>query len=58
MQNIKFFVRFYFASGMVHPIQCQKDFPYFFFGGAASLAGDFRWTNGQLGEKEANCLAY
>jgi hypothetical protein len=49
VQNIKFFVRFYFASGTV---QCLKDFPYFLFGGALSLGGDFRRTNGQLGEKK------
>jgi hypothetical protein len=23
-------VRFYFVSGTVHPIQCEKDFNYFF----------------------------
>jgi hypothetical protein len=56
VQSIKFFVRFYFPSGMVHTIQCEKDFRYFLIGGAVSLGGDFRRTNGQLGEKEANCL--
>jgi hypothetical protein len=56
VQNIKFFVRFYFASGMVHPIQSQKDFPSFLFGGAESIGGGFRQTNGQLGKKEENCL--
>jgi len=39
---------------MVHPVQCQKNFPYFLFGGALSLGSDFRRTNGQLGEKKAN----
>jgi hypothetical protein len=54
MQNIKFCVRFKFVTGMVHPVQCQKDFPYFLFGGALSLGSDFRRTNGQLWKKEAN----
>jgi len=39
---------------MVHHVQRQKDFPYILFGGALSLRSDFRQTNGQLREKEAN----
>jgi hypothetical protein len=46
MQNIKCCVRFYFVSGMVHPVQCQKDFPYFLFGGALSIVSDL---DGQMG---------
>jgi hypothetical protein len=58
VQNIKSFVRFYFANGMVHPVQCQKDFPYFLFGGALSLGSDFRQTNGQLGKEKQTILLY
>ncbi len=53
MQNIKFFIRFYFASGMVHPVQCQKDFPYFLFGGGLPLGSDFIQMGNQ-GKKKAN----
>jgi len=31
---------------MVHHVQCQKDFPYFLFGGALPLGSDL---DGQMG---------